>query len=81
MTQPVLPFREAWNPYFVAYASWLGLAPSDGMPDGWAADYIVWISGQWARFCADRGIDREEATLHAVEFGAWLAVEYPERAS
>ena len=71
--------REDEQPYFQAFRLDRRIAP--GEP--WSAwDYMMWNGRQWAAFAAWRGISREQATVHADEFRAWLfqRVGHPEAA-
>lgn len=82
MTAIELPFCDPVQPYFAAYANALGVAPGDIERSHAAnARYIGWILRQWAAWCDLTGTDREGASRFAAEFAAWLAAEYPERAS
>lgn len=44
-----------WSPRFVAYAASRGLAPED-VPVGHGADFINWMSSEWALFADEHGI-------------------------
>ena len=83
MTAVELPFTphaaEEWNPYFVAYASSLGLAPGDVIAAGrWAADFMAWIRQRWDEWAIAAEAFRPFTFEERQDFGAWLAANYPE---
>lgn len=70
---------DGWNPYFVAYAASRGATAAEvSAAGGWAADFMAWMTLRWAEWLELAGIPHAFRLAHADEFGAWLAVEYPE---
>ena len=59
-----------WNPRYVAYAAAHGRTPEDmkawdeeAWPGGRACGFILWISEQWQRWYAERGLRRYKHIL------------------
>jgi len=71
------------NPYYVAYAKTHGKTPDEMLahdkecwPGGKMCGFMLWMSGRWKKWHADRGLVRHEYVLTAEDhtnFGAWLA--------
>ena len=82
MTAVELPFTEAWNPYWVAFAASQGHAPAAIEGPSWNARFMAWMSARWAEWSGHVGITSDvERAGRVDEFGAWLAANYPEVSS
>ncbi len=61
---------KQWNPRYVAYAKAHGRTPEEmsahdeeAWPGGRACGFILWMSAQWSRWHAERGLKRHRHIL------------------